>query len=257
MTEIFEKLLETKRKHIPVCLCIVIGTNGAVPRHAGSKMLVYQDGSIFGTVGGGQAEAETIKTAVQALGDGRPQLLYYTLNANDPDSVGVCGGDLTIYIEPQVGQPILLILGAGHVGRSVAKFGRQLNFWVIVADDRENLLEPDEFPEGVELVSSPISEIATQLPINNQIYVVGVSRGSDVDIEGVPSLLEVQPAYIGLIGSKKRWDATKKGLLQVGVSEDKINQIKSPIGLDIEAETPDEIAVSIMAQIIQVRNTAN
>ncbi len=257
MSEIFEKLLEAKRKHIPVCLCIVIGTNGAVPRHAGSKMLVYQDGSIFGTVGGGQAEAETIKTAIQALADGRPQLLYYTLNASDPNSVGVCGGDLKVYIEPQVGQPILLILGAGHVGRSVAKLGRQLNFRVIVTDDREDLLVPEEFPEGVELLSSPISETASQLPINNQIYVVGVSKGSDVDIEGVPSLLEVEPAYIGLIGSKKRWDATKNGLREMGVTEEKIEKIKSPIGLDIEAETPDEIAVSIMAQIIQVRNSRN
>lgn len=257
MTEIFEKLIEAKKQHIPVCLCVVIGTNGAVPRHSGSKMLVYQDGTSIGTVGGGQVEGETIKAAVRALEDARPQILHYSLNANDQNSVGVCGGDVSVYIEPQVGQPILLIIGAGHVGRSVAKLGQLLNFKVIVSDDRLELMTKEQFPGNVELLAVPISEITNQVSINNQVYVVAVSRGSDVDVEGLPAILEQEPAYVGVIGSKKRWDATKEGLVEAGVSEEKIRQIKSPIGLDIEAETPDEIAVSIMAEIIQIRNTGN
>lgn len=255
MVDIYGKLDEATKKGQPVCLCVVIETKGAVPRHAGSKMLVYPDGQTYGTVGGGEVENKTVDAALLALKSGRPEILRFTLDPSGKNPVGICGGDVTVYIEPQSVRPILLILGAGHVGRSVAKFAQLLGFRVIVSDDRTELCTTEQIPGDVEFLPIPMQNIPSQIEIDEQVYIVGVSRGSDVDVIGLPAILEHTPAYIGLMGSIKRWETTKKGLLDQGVSREKIDQIKSPIGVDIEAETPDEIAISILAEVIKARNS--
>lgn len=255
MNEILQRLVTAEEHGEGVCLCIVIQTNGAVPRHAGSKMLVYQDGSTFGSVGGGGVEAETLSSAKLALRDGQPRLVHYTLNVDEKGAVGICGGEVTVYVEPQLAPTTLLILGAGHVGRSVAKLAMVLGFRVLVADERTELCQPDFFPEGVMLIPGPIDQIPEKVSINNHTFIVGVTHSSEVDISGLPALLKCKPAYIGLIGSKKRWAHTREGLSKQGMTEEQINFIKSPIGLDIKGETPDEIAVSILAEIIQKKNS--
>ena len=255
MKDIYEKLYESTKSGQPVCLCVVIETKGAVPRHAGSKMLVYPNALTFGSVGGGQVENETVDAALKALKTGQPEILRYTLDPKEKNAVGICGGDVTVYIEPQSVRPILLVLGAGHVGRSVAKFGQLLDFRVIVSDDRADLCTSEQIPGDVEFLPIPMQEIPAQLEINEQVYIVGVTRGSDVDVIGLPALLEHTPAYFGLIGSLKRWSTTKKALLDQGITRERIELIKSPIGIDIEAETPDEIAISILAEVISARNS--
>lgn len=254
MIDIYEKLMAANRTGNSVCYCVVIETKGSVPRRSGSKMLVYTDGSTDGSVGGGAVEAQTVEAALKALKDGKPQILHYTLNPQEEGAVGVCGGNVSVYIEPQMTQPILLILGAGHVGKSVAKFAQLLDFRVIVSDDRAELCTSEEIPGKVEFLPCLMEKIPEHLEINEQVYIVGVSRGSDVDVAGLPAILEHKPAYIGLIGSKKRWASTKNALMELGVPEERIAWIKSPIGLYIKAETPDEIAISILAEVIQVRN---
>lgn len=255
MTDIYEKMLAANRDGKAVCYCVVIETKGSVPRRAGSKMLVYADGSTEGSVGGGAVESQTIEMALKALKDGKPQILHYSLNAQKQGAVGLCGGDVSVYIEPQLTQPILLILGAGHVGKSVAKFAQLLNFRVIVSDDRAELCTSEEIPGNVEFLPVLMQEIPDHLGINENVYIVGVTRGSDVDIAGLPAILEHKPAYIGLIGSLKRWASTKNALKELGVPDERVAWIKSPIGLNIKAETPDEIAISILAEVIQVRNS--
>jgi xanthine dehydrogenase accessory factor len=254
MKQLYERLYEATKSGQPVCLCVVIETKGAVPRHAGSKMLVYPNGLTFGSVGGGQVENETVNAALRALKSGHPEIIRYTLNAQEKNAVGICGGDVTVYIEPQSVRPVLLILGAGHVGRSVAKFAQLLDFRVVVADERTELCTSDQIPGEVEFLPIPMKDIPSQLQIDEQVYIVGVTQGSDVDVVGLPAILEHTPAYIGLIGSLKRWGTTRKALLDLGVPKEKIDLIKSPIGIDIEAETPDEIAISILAEVIQARN---
>ena len=246
-----ERLTEATRDGKAVALCIVIETEGAVPRHAGSKMLVYADGRTEGSVGGGELESRTVKAALESLKDGRSKLVEYSLSAKDPASAGVCGGEVRVYIEPQVTQPILLILGAGHVGQAVARFAQLLDFRVIVSDDRKELCNADVLPGNLEFLPMPMAEIPAHLVIDERVYVVGVTRGSSVDVEGLGAILEGSPAYVGLIGSKNRWAATRQGLIERGVSLDKIAQIKSPIGLNIGAETPNEIAISILAEVIE------
>lgn len=249
--DFFEKLSEAKKNGRAVALCIVIETKGAVPRHASSKMLVYADGQPEGTIGGGELESRTVIAALESLKSGRTKLLEYSLSAEDPTSAGVCGGEVKVYIEPQVTQPVLLIIGAGHVGQAVARFGQMLDFRVVVSDDREELCNAEILQGNIELLPIPMAKIPDHLTIDERVYVVGVSRGSDVDVEGLGAILEGSPAYIGLIGSKNRWAATKQGLIDRGISPEKIEKIKSPIGLGIKAETPNEIAISILAEVIE------
>jgi xanthine dehydrogenase accessory factor len=181
-------------------------------------------------------------------------LLHYSLKAQNEGSVGVCGGEVDIYLEPFLAKPRLLVIGAGHVGKSVAKFGKLLGFQVIVSDDRAELCIQEEFPDADQLLPVPMQMIPEQIEIDPHTYIVIVTRGSDVDVAGLPVLLKTQPAYIGLIGSRRRWEATRQALLANGVSEDDLKRIKCPIGLDIHAETPDEIAISILAEIIARKN---
>lgn len=249
--DFLDRLSEAKRNGRPVALCIVIETQGAVPRHAGSKMLVYSDGRTEGSVGGGDLELRTVEIALETLKSGQPRIVEHSLAAESPDAVGVCGGDVKVYIEPQVTQPILLILGAGHVGQAVAKFGQLLDFRVIVSDDRTELCTSDVIPGRVEFLPMPMAEIPDHMEINERVYIVGVTRGSSVDVEGLAPILEGSAAYIGLIGSKNRWIATQQGLIERGVNPEKFAQIKSPIGYYIKAETPDEIAISILAEVIE------
>jgi len=249
--DFFDLLSVAKKEGKPVALCIVVETIGAVPRHAGSKMLVYASGRTEGSVGGGELELRTINAALESLKDGRSRIVEHSLSADAPSSVGVCGGEVKVYIEPQVTQPILLILGAGHVGQSVAKFGQLLDFRVIVSDDRTELCTSEVIPGKIEFLPMPMADIPAHMEINERVYIVGVTRGSSVDVEGLGPILEGSPAYIGLLGSKNRWAATKQGLMERGVSEEKIAKIKSPIGIYIKAETPDEIAISILAEVIE------
>ena len=253
--DFIDRLQEAKKDGKAVALCIVVESKGSVPRHAGSKMRVYSNGCIEGSVGGGELEARTIKVALESLKNGRSQLLETSLSPDDPTSAGVCGGEAKVYIEPQVTKPVLLILGAGHVGQAVARFGQMLDFRVIVSDDRKDLCNTENFPGNIELLPIPISEIPDHLVRDERVYIVGVTRGSEVDVEGLEVILQGSPAYIGLIGSKNRWAATRQGLVDRGVSLEKIEQIKSPIGLGIKAETPNEIAISILAEIIQTQKS--
>ena len=237
--DFIDRLHEAKKDGQAVALCIVIETEGAVPRHAGSKMLVYSDGRLEGSVGGGELESRTMDAAIESLKDGRSRIVVHSLSAENPNSVGVCGGEVKVYIEPQVTKPVLLILGAGHVGRSVAKFGQMLDFRVIVSDDRADLCNSDAIPGKLEFLTMPMAEIPKHLEINERVYIVGVTPGSSVDIEGLGPILEGSPAYVGLMGSKNRWAATKRGLIERGVRLENIAKIKSQIGIYIKAETPD------------------
>ena len=254
MSDILQRLAEMKTAGKPVCLCVVIKTSGAVPRHAGTKMLVFPDGRSEGTVGGGGVEQAALAAALEAFRDGKPRTVTYSLKGDDDASLGVCGGEMEVYIEPQLPADTLLILGAGHVGRAIAQAAKHLDFQIVVVDEREGLLDPTVFL-GCQLMHADMASVPEKLEITPRTFIVDVSHGSDVDIAGLPSILKSEAAYFGVIGSKKRWAATLAGLRAQGVSEDLIAKVKSPIGLAIKAETPEEIAISILAEVIEKKNT--
>lgn len=250
---IYRALAELESKNEAGAICIIVRSEGSTPRHVGSKMLVYPDGRIVGTIGGGEMESRVIDEANNAILDGNSRLLEYSMTDPKRGDPGVCGGQLEIYVEPVQPKPTILIIGSGHVGKAVAHLSHWLGFRVAVSDDRPEFCTPEVVPEADEYYPVPMNELTKKIEITPWTYVVLTTRGVDVDIQGLPGLLETPAAYIGVIGSKRRWATTSKRLLETGVSDEKIARVRSPMGLDLNAETPEEIAVSIIAEIIMVR----
>lgn len=251
---IFKELANLEASGAGGALCTIIASQGSTPRHEGSKMLVYSDGQIAGTVGGGEMERRVIQEALMALENSETRRVTYSMidpNAGDP---GVCGGTVDIYIEPIFPKPVLLVIGGGHVGKAVAHLAKWLGFRVAISDDRIEFCNPQANPDGDVFYPVPLADLPTAANITPQTYIVMTTRGVMIDIPGLPAILDTQAGYIGLIGSRRRWLTTRKALVELGVPEEKIRRIQSPIGLELRAETPEEIAVSIMAEIIMLRN---
>lgn len=252
--EILERLNQAVEEDEPVALCVIVNSRGAVPRHSGAKMIVFRDGRTEGTVGGGEMENLVREEALASLKDGKTRFLNYDLIDIEKGDPGVCGGSVTIFVEPYLREAQVVVVGAGHVGKAVVHLANWLGFRVVVSDDRKELCTPESTPGADQYLPVPMSELPENLEIDSKTYIVLVTRGAEVDIAGLPELLEEEPAYIGVIGSKKRWAHTREKLLEAGLTEVDLAAIKSPIGLFINAETPEEIAVSIMAEIIAFRN---
>lgn len=257
MTSIYQALHAAEEQNEAVILCTIVRSQGSTPRHTTSKMVVYPDGHILGSVGGGEVESRVIAEALETLVDGQPRMLEYQMIDPARGDPGVCGGNLEVFVEPILPKPALVVIGAGHVGKAVAHLGRWLGFYVIVCDDRPGFATPAVVPDGHEFHQVTIADLPSAVRITSWTYLVLTTRGVTVDIAGLPALLETSPAYIGIIGSRRRWTTTRKQLLEQGMAEEKLSQVRSPIGLELNAETPEEIAVSILAEIIMLRQGGN
>jgi xanthine dehydrogenase accessory factor len=254
MVSIIRCLAELEERNEAGALCTVVATHGSTPRHATSKMLVYPDGHIIGSVGGGEVENRVITEALQSIQDGKARLLQYNMSDPARGDPGVCGGQVEVFVEPIQPKPVLVVIGTGHVGKAVTHLAHWLGFRVVANDDRPAFSTPEVVPDADDYLSWPMAELPQHLKITPWTYLVLTTRGVDVDVAGLPALLDTPAGYIGVIGSQRRWATACKRLLEIGVSQDKLARVHSPIGLEIHAETPEEIAVSIMAEIITLRN---
>ncbi|MEW6566952.1 MAG: XdhC family protein [Chloroflexota bacterium] len=250
---LYQRLAELERTGGAAALATVIRVHGSVPRHVGSKMLVYPDGNIEGSVGGGEMEKRVIAEALQALAAGEGHVIHYRLSDPSEGDPGVCGGEVEVFVEPIQRRPTLVVVGGGHVGRAVAHLARWLGFRVVVCDDRPEFATPQAVPEADAYLACELKELPTRLTVDHQTYLVLATRSVDIDVPGLPALLETPAAYIGVIGSRRRWETCAQQLCQRGVPESSIARVTSPMGLELNAETPEEIALSIMAQIIMLR----
>jgi xanthine dehydrogenase accessory factor len=253
-TSLFQALAQLEAENQAGALCLVVRSQGSTPRHSGSKMLVYADGTITGTVGGGEMENRVIQAALQAIADGRPRILEYSMTDPQRGDPGVCGGQVEVYVEPVLPKPILVVIGSGHVGKAVVHLANWLGFYVVVNDDRPGFSTPESTPGADLYLPCPMAELPQKLAITPWTYLVLTTRGVNVDIQGLPALLDSPAAYIGVIGSQRRWAMACKEMLALGVAEEKLQRVHSPIGLELNAETPEEIAVSILAEIVMLRN---
>lgn len=251
-TSIYEEILNLEKSGRSGVLCTIVSTKGSTPRREGSKMLVYEGGEITGTIGGGEMEHRVIDEALEALSEGKPRLVLYAMIDPERGDPGVCGGQLQIYVEPILPLKTLVIIGGGHVGKAVAYLGKWLGFRVVICDDRSDFLNAESIPEADQFYNDPIRAIRNEIEITPWTYFVLTTRSVEIDISILPTILESEPAYIGVIGSKRRWATTREQLIRYGIPEKKIDLIQSPIGLQLKAETPEEIAVSIMAEIIML-----
>ncbi len=250
---IYKAITELQEKNEAGAVCTVVRSRGSTPRHATSKMLVYPDGHIIGTVGGGELENRVIAEAQKAIQDGEPRLLEYSMTDPQRGDPGVCGGQVEVFVEPILPKPVLVVVGSGHVGKAVAHLAKWLGFHVVVNDDRPEFCNPQAVPDADEYIPTGMTELPERMEITPWTYLVLTTRGANVDVEGLPALLETSAAYIGVIGSQRRWATARKQLQDKGVAEEKLKRVRSPIGLELNAETPEEIAVSILAEIIMLR----
>ncbi len=254
---IFKKIQEVLSKGDSAALCTIINSTGSAPRHAGTKMLVLSDGSFMGTVGGGEVEDLVFQEAFDVMQSRQLKVLKYKMVDPMRGDPGVCGGTMDILVEPILPNPKVIIIGGGHVGKAVAHLAKYLGFRVAISDDRAEFCTPETNPDADEFFPVKMQDIPGETKITPTTYIILTTRGSNVDVAGLAPLLESQAAFIGVIGSKRRWAVTCKELLEQGVSQEKLNKVHSPLGLELKAETPEEIAVSIMAQIIMLRNGGN
>lgn len=255
MKTIYQALAELdNNNNEPAALCTVVRSQGSTPRHSTSKMLVYEDGKFIGTVGGGELENRVFKEAMESLNDGKSRLLEYSMSDPTRGDVGVCGGTVEVFVEPILPAPTLVVIGGGHVGKAVAHLAKWLDFRVAVSDDRPEFCTPEENPDADVFYECKMDELPKNLKINKHTYLVLTTRGVTIDAPGLPPLLDSDAAYIGVIGSRRRWKMTTDKLKEMGISQEKIDRVHSPIGLELQAETPEEIAVSIMAEILMLRS---
>ena len=241
----------------PVVLVTVVATSRSVPRHAGSKMLVRGDLSQIGTIGGGEMESRVIDAAAEALTDGRPRHLDFDLVDPGHGDPGICGGSVSLYLEPFMPEPNLVVVGCGHVGTAVAELAHWLGFRVTVMDDRPDLASAERVPTADVVLSGPIPEALAKAKINEETHVVVVTRNMEVDLDLLPVVVDSAARSIGVMGSRRRWDATRDALIEAGIDEKALDRVISPIGLDIHAETPHEIALSILGEIVQLRQSSS
>jgi len=255
--DIFAEIARLRKEGRKAALATIIQVQGSIPSYESAKILVRDDGSIVGTVGGGCVEAEVWSVAQDVMREEKPRRLHFNLNAQpEYDNGLVCGGSLDIFVEPILAIPTAYIFGGGHVSLAVARVASLVGFDVVVSDDRPAFANPDRFPEAVETHAGPWEEIFPRLRINVLSYLVLVTRGHKADLDCLRWALTTPARYIGMIGSKRKFIEISKVLDGEGVPAEKLERVHSPIGLDIGALTPEEIAVAIVAEMIAVRRQA-
>ncbi len=254
MREVFEAALQAAAAGDPAALVTVVGTHGSTPQRAGARMLVFGDGRIVGTIGGGCVEAEMCARARQAMVRGRTELAQFDLTAEQAGEDGlVCGGRMTVFIEPVEGAPTLCIFGAGHVAQPLARMASSVGFRVEVADDRAKFANAERFPEAHRLIVAGVTEAAQRMSLGPNAYAVVVTRGHKGDAEALAAVLGKGLRFVGLLGSQVKAVHILSALREQGVPLEEIRKVHTPLGLEIGAVTPEEIAVSILAELVAVR----
>jgi xanthine dehydrogenase accessory factor len=235
-----------------VALVTVVRAQGSTPQRTGAKMLVWADGRTVGTIGGGCYENDAFWKAREAIASGKPSLLHYELNDDFAQENGlICGGRMDVHIDPLAPSPRLFIIGAGHVGFHLARVAADLGFRIHVVDDREKFASAERFP-GAQIVVEPIPEWLHGAELPASAYVVVVTRGHQHDLEAMRALAARDLKYLGLIGSRAKVARIYDALLAEGMPPECLQRVHAPIGLDIGAVTPAEIAISILAELIAV-----
>jgi xanthine dehydrogenase accessory factor len=243
--QIYEEALRLKRLGKTSAIATIVECRGSSPQKQGAKMLVRDDGSALGTLGGGCLEADVVQGALMSLKNGEP--------LTEQEGGLVCGGRVLVYIEPILLEPHLVVLGAGHVGKTLAKLARFTGFRVSVVDDRKEFANQENIPDAHELKVADFERAFEDIPVEAGTFIVVATRGHNHDLDAVKAALRTSASYIGLLGSRRKKALLNRALEESGFSQNDISRVIIPVGMDIGSVTPEEIAVSIMAQIIQKR----
>jgi len=257
MEDVFEALVRIRSEGHRAALATIVSVSGSVPSFRAAKMLVGEDGACVGTIGGGCVEAEVIETAREVLADEKPRTLTFDLNEDPKDDTGlVCGGSLEIFIEPVLPAAQLYVFGAGHVGLNIYRMARLAGFEVTVVDDRETYASRERFPEAREVLSGDLDALLARLAPSAAASVVIATRGHKDDMRVLRWAVHTRAAYVGMLGSRRKVLTIFRNLAGEGIDPAALERVHAPVGLDIGAVTPEEIAVSVVAELIACRRHA-
>ena len=255
--DIYEQIVQLRREGRRGAVATITTVRGSIPSFQTAKMLVRDDGSISGTIGGGCVEAEVWQAAREVMEEEKPRTLTFNLNNNPKYDTGlVCGGTLEIFIEPVLPPALLYVFGAGHVAFNLYKVALIAGFEVIVVDDRESYANRERFPDAREVIADDFDRVTRQLDVPESAYIVIVTRGHRDDMRILRWAVNLNTRYLGMIGSRRKSISIYKELEQEGIPAEKFANIHAPVGLEIGAVTPEEIAVAIVAEMIAVRRQA-
>ncbi len=253
--EVFAAVTDALERGESAALVTIVAAHGSTPQRVGAKMLVFADGRTVGTIGGGCYENDAFWKAREAITNRTPQLVRYELSDDFAQETGlICGGQMDVYIEPIEPSPELYVVGAGHVGYELARLAHQVGFRVHVIDDREKFANAERFPFAVEVTAADIPAWIAAANLPGHAYAVIVTRGHTNDLEALRALAPQPLRYLGLIGSRAKVARIYEALAADGVPAEQLAHVHAPIGLDIGAVTPQEIAVSILAELIAVKH---
>jgi xanthine dehydrogenase accessory factor len=252
--DIYEEVVRLRRLGQKCALATIVQVNGSIPSYESAKLLVREDGSMLGTIGGGCVEAEVWNVARDVMQNERPRHMNFSLGQDAAYDNGlICGGQLSVFIEPVVPQPRLYIFGAGHISKSISKIATLAGFATVIVDNREAFANPERFPEADEIFAEEYEDVFPKLPIRDTSYLVIVTRGHRDDMRVMRWAVGTNAKYIAMIGSKRKVIGVVKELEKEGIPREAFERAFAPMGLDIGAITPEEIAVSIVAEMIAMR----
>jgi xanthine dehydrogenase accessory factor len=254
--DIYEEVVRLRRLGQKCALATIVQVNGSIPSYESAKLLVREDGSMLGTIGGGCVEAEVWNVARDVMQSERPRHMNFSLGQDAAYDNGlICGGQLSVFVEPVVPQPRVYVFGAGHISKSISKIANMAGFASVIVDNREAFANRDRFPEADEIFAEEYEEVFPKIPIRDTSYVVIVTRGHRDDMRVMRWAVGTNAKYIAMIGSKRKVIGVVKELEKEGIPREAFERTFAPMGLDIGAITPEEIAVSIVAEMIAMRRT--
>jgi xanthine dehydrogenase accessory factor len=252
--DLYAEIVELRSQGKRAALVTIIVSKGATPRKDSSKMLVFEDGSRLGTIGGGFAESEVCREALIALKTGKPKLLSFDLTGVDhEESALVCGGFMQVYVEPVLPDPTLFIFGAGFVSRAVAEVAKPVGFRIAIVDDRVEYANPERFKNADDFYVDSWEKVFDKLPVNDSSYLFIANRGHKLDLICLRYALRTSAKYIGILGSPQKTQSLFDLLEKEGMEPADFKRVFVPVGIDIGSETAEEIAVSLVAELIAVR----
>lgn len=252
--EFYQELKRAFKRGDAFVLCTVVETFGSSPGTVGQKMMVFQDGTSIGTVGGGSNEEKVRLAAVDLFKNGDAGILTFDLNNPLESGDPVCGGKMRVYIEMIAEEPRLFVFGAGHIGKVLAKMAALARFNVSIIDERPEFADASLFPDDVEVICCSYEESLSRLKINDRSYVVVVTPGHLKDKDVLEMVLPTPAPYVGLVSSAKKMTEMKDALVATGITRSRADAIFAPIGINLGSTTPEEIALEILAQIVAYRN---
>lgn len=252
--DVYEEVVRLRRSGQKCAIATIVQVNGSIPSFQSAKLLVREDGSMVGTIGGGCVEAEVWNVAREVMETEKPRHLTFSLGQDAAYDNGlICGGQLNVFVEPVLPQPFAYIFGAGHISKSLSKVATMAGFATVIADNRDAFANRDRFPEADQVYAEEYEDLFPRLSINESSYIIIVTRGHRDDMRVLRWAVGTPARYVAMVGSKRKTISVVKELEKEGIPRTAFDRIHAPMGLDIGAVTPEEIAVSVVAEMIAVR----